>query len=97
MNNFKFYVQELRKMFSMYNDYTIDSIMSVDNDINHQEYLVPEKVSDVKKKGERKRPYTIRVTRSSPAYDFFLKHLNQKVKHQHTKQLHLLLQTFLLH
>ena len=70
MNNFKFYVQELKKMFSMYNDYMVDSIITSD-DNKHVDYLIPEKVSDVKRKRERKRPYTIIVTRSSPAYDYF--------------------------
>ena len=53
MNNFKFYVQELRKAFSTYNDYSIDMILSSDNDLSHHDYLIPEKVSDVKERRAR--------------------------------------------
>ena len=70
MNNFKFYVQELRKMFSMYNDYTIDSIITSDSDNIHREYLIPEKVSEVKKKRARKAG-VVTVHRNSSAYEFF--------------------------
>ena len=70
MNNFKFYVQELRKMFSKYNDYTIDSIITSDSDNRNYEYLIPEKVSDVKKKREKKAR-VVTVHRNSSAYGFF--------------------------
>ena len=50
MNNFKFYVQELRKMFGMYNDYTIDNLVVSNNDTYHQTYLIPQKASEVKKR-----------------------------------------------
>ena len=70
MNNFKFFVQELRKAFNAYNDYTLDSIVVSDNDLNHSEYLIPEKVSDVKERRARANR-VVMVHRNSSAYDFF--------------------------
>ena len=75
MNNFKFYVQELRKAFTIFNDYTIDQALTSDNDLNHSEYLVPEEASKVKerrKKERKSRSHVIMVHRNSDAYDFFI-------------------------
>ena len=71
MNNFKFYVQELKKIFSVNNDYTIDSIITSDNDVSRHEFLVPQKVSEVKEK-RRLKSRVIMVHRNSDAYDFFI-------------------------
>ena len=72
MNNFKFYVQELKKIFSSYDAYTLDNIVISDSDLRHSEYLIPTKVSEIKeKRNKRSRIGTIRVTRSSSAYDYF--------------------------
>jgi hypothetical protein len=63
MNNFKFYVQELKKVLMASNKH--------ENNNEHHEYLVPKKASDVKKERSRKQ-LVISVSRSSPAYDFFM-------------------------
>ena len=64
MNNFKFYVQELKKVLMASNKH--------ENNSEHHEYLVPKKASDVKKERSSKKPLVISVSRSSPAYDFFM-------------------------
>ncbi len=75
MNNFKVYVQELRKAFSMFNDYTLDQFITSEDDMNHAEYLIPEKASKVRerrKKERKSRSHVIMVHRNSDAYDFFI-------------------------
>ena len=70
MNNFKFYVQELKRTFMRSNNHvTIDENLGRDNE--EREYIVPKKASDVKKERSRKQ-LVISVSRSSPAYDFFM-------------------------
>ncbi len=71
MNNFKFYVQELRKIFMNNHDYMIDALDESINDHETPKYLIPEKVSVVKARRARK-PLVISVGRSSPAYDYFI-------------------------
>ena len=45
MNNFKFYVQELKKIFNYADDYNIDSLLAEeDKTVN---YLIPVKASTV--------------------------------------------------
>ena len=71
MNNFKFYVQELKRTFMRSNNHvTIDENLGRDNE--EREYIVPKKASDVKKKRERSRPHVVSISRTSPAYDYFM-------------------------
>ena len=71
MNNFKFYVQELKRTFMRSNNHvTIDENLGRDNE--EREYRVPKKASDVKKKREKRRPRVVSISRTSPAYDYFM-------------------------
>ena len=54
MNNFKFYVQELKRTFMRSSNH-----VTIDENLGHEdeqhEYIVPKKASDVKKKREKRR------------------------------------------
>lgn len=71
MNNFKFYVQELKKIFMNNHDYMIDTLNEAKKDHEKPKYLVPEKASVVKARRDE-RPRVISIGRSSPAYDYFI-------------------------
>ena len=68
MNNFRFYVQEIKKLLGINTDYSIGNIF--DGEIEPKpKYLVPVKVSSMKKKSDRKS--VVMVHRNSSAYDYF--------------------------
>lgn len=71
MNNFRFYVEELKRAFMRSNNH-----VTIDGNITHEdeqhEYIVPKKASEVKEMRERKRPRVVSISRTSPAYDYFM-------------------------
>ena len=69
MNNFKFYVQELRKLFR--DNHNLDYTLVDEEENKTVNYLIPVKASSVKERRENKRR-VVTVHRSSDAYGFFV-------------------------